>query len=961
VISFIGATARRSQSRTAVLLAGVMTVVTTTALLGAIAATSQARIKGSLGRDFRPAYDLLVRPSDDVSGYEASSGLVRDNFLGNLFGGISDRQLAEVRQVPGVEVAPIENIGYVLASQTMLFPWHPPTSGPAHQLYRLTASFALLGGSVSWGSAYVYVSRSDRFASSGPGIVHELLPGGSRSARPGDSGRPEVCGPQSTPPAAIDEQASPYTLGKLDGYITCYSEVTPASGSFPGATVRIPVSFDFPMLLTAVDPRIEASWFGLRRAMTGGSYLTEGEAGRLLEGTSLGTVQSIPVVASARTFLDERLELSTALVAATDSPSLPEQLASHRATAFAAGLRPLRETRVTDAASTVYEGFLDSARHQGVGSTLLPVAQYWVTGLPNYTSAGHDAVSVTPVSNRQSIWQATPGWGNTVGISQSGEVAYLPAPPGSVGTGYESLAVHDLRSAGAPVVTLDVVGEFDPSKIPGYPAASRVPLETFRPPVAFAANAATANAIGGSTLGPTTNLAGYVAQPPLLLTTLAAARSFFGNGRYDGSNAARPISAILVRLSGSLGTGPASRARIEAAAEAIRTSTGLSVEIMDGSSPTPVSVALDAPAGPCGGSAAASTLRALCAHRAAQKARTKPTAAHPLDLREGWTKTGVTYAIIGALDLKTVGLVALSTLAGLLFVAGAAAAAVRARRRELAVLLGLGWRRRDVLRAVLGEVFLVATAGAAAGEAATLSLARALSLHIHLGLVLLTGAISPVAAVLAALVPIWLGTRHEVVLSLGRVARRGGRRAGRVGLALATVTAAPGRALLASVSLALGLTAFSILLTLQRSFTRHLVATRTLLGATLDLHVGGLDVAAAAAILALGAVAVVNTTLSGSDERLRAHAVLSATGWGQRDLLALVLIETMAITAPAVALALALTATISTALGSPITATLEPSLVAAAASLAVVLASVALPIRHRLRQDLARVLTTGAS
>jgi ABC-type antimicrobial peptide transport system permease subunit len=157
------------------------------------------------------------------------------------------------------------------------------------------------------------------------------------------------------------------------------------------------------------------------------------------------------------------------------------------------------------------------------------------------------------------------------------------------------------------------------------------------------------------------------------------------------------------------------------------------------------------------------------------------------------------------------------------------------------------------------------------------------------------------------------------------------------------------------------LTAFSILLTLQRSFTRHLVATRTLLGATLDLHVGGLDVAAAAAILALGAVAVVNTTLSGSDERLRAHAVLSATGWGQRDLLALVLIETMAITAPAVALALALTATISTALGSPITATLEPSLVAAAASLAVVLASVALPIRHRLRQDLARVLTTGAS
>ncbi|MGO9558828.1 MAG: hypothetical protein ACLPYW_07035, partial [Acidimicrobiales bacterium] len=686
MIYFIGATAMRARSRTFVLLAGVLTVITTAALLGSTAASSEARIDGSLTAAFRPAYDILVRPSADVTEYERTSGLVRDNFLSSLFGGISERQLAEVRQVPGVEVAPIENIGYVLASETVLFPWHAPTSGPSHQLYRLTASFQLPGGRVSWGSAYVYVSRSDRFTNEGPGLVHELLPRPSGSA--GLRGRPEpaeVCGPQSTPPSALREEASPFTLGKLDGLITCYSEITPASGSFQGARVRIPVSFDFPMLLSAVDPGVEASWFGLRRAMTSGRYLNEDASGTLVQGTSLGTVEGISVVASSRTFLEESLRLTTALVAATNSASLPRRLASRRATAFAAGLRPLRETRVTDAATSVYAGFLRSARHQGAGSSLLPVPQYWVTGQPHYAPAGRDAVTVSPVWNGSSIWRATPGWGNTEGISQSGEISYLPAPPGSAGAGYESLAVHDLRSAsngGAPVVMLEVVGEFDPSKIPGYPATSRVPLETFRPPVVVAADAATANAIGGRTLGPTTNLAGYVAQPPLLLTTLAAAHSFFSDDRYESSDAARPISAILVRLSGSLGTGAASRARIEAAAVAIRTSTGLRVDIMDGSSPTSVRVTL---AG--------------------------PSRVSLLELREGWTKKGVTYDIIGALDLRSIGILAIAALAGVLFVAGAAAAADRSRRRELAILLGLGWQRRDLLAAVLGEVFLVAAAG----------------------------------------------------------------------------------------------------------------------------------------------------------------------------------------------------------------------------------------------------------
>jgi len=52
-----------------------------------------------------------------------AKGLVRDNFLSGIFGGISVKQYHEIKTLPGVDVAaPIANLGYVLLSATATVP-----------------------------------------------------------------------------------------------------------------------------------------------------------------------------------------------------------------------------------------------------------------------------------------------------------------------------------------------------------------------------------------------------------------------------------------------------------------------------------------------------------------------------------------------------------------------------------------------------------------------------------------------------------------------------------------------------------------------------------------------------------------------------------------------------------------------------------------------------------------------
>lgn len=922
MIGFVTRTAISARSRTALLLCAVAGVLCATVLLGGVAETSQAKINGSLAGAFRPAYDILVRPNTDVTAYEGAHHLVRDNFLSGLFGGISDRQLAAIRSVPGIEAAPVENVGYVLASETFAFPFRPPRHGPVNQLFRLSVTFSLPGEAVRWGSAYVYVSRSERFSNDGPATVYE---------DPAGSARIRVCGSQSEPSGLSADMGSPFTAGRLSGYITCYSEATPRDGSFPSGKVVVPVTVDFPLLLTAVDPRVEARWFGLRAAVTSGRYLEEGARAESLGATPFGRAESVPVLASSESYLDENLVLTRALVATSSGTSLGRRLSAGDATRAVAKLRPLEVSRTTEPAQRLYSALIQSSRGSQ-GEAALPVPEYWVGSQMHFHSTGHDSVAVSEETNGPEIWRSAAGWGGAESFTSGAEAQYIDAPPGNGPRGYEHLSVRDLRAGsseegtagGPPVTVLDVVGEFDPRRLTGFDPASRVPLQTFYPPVATAGSRETERAIGGPSLGPTTDMTGYVAQPPSLLTTLQAARALLQSSRYEGASSGAPIAAVLVRLDGKLGTGPVSRARLEAAAAEIRQKTHLNVAITDGSSPTPVRVTLDGDS----------------------------DNAKKLVLEEGWTRLGVTYDIVGALDSKTVGLELLAGVCGVLFIIGAVAGTMRSRRRELAVLLALGWSRRDLLKATAGEVLLVAAGGSAIGMAAALGGARLAHIHVAAPVALATAGVSVLVALVAGGVPCLAGTRYEVVRALAPVRRRAGARASRAGVALATITSAPGRTMLASAGLGLSVAGLAILVCLQRGFSHQLLATRTVLGSQVDLHVGGLDLAAALVVLVLGVAGAANTTLAGGPERWRAHVVLASVGWGRKDLVVLVVIEAAIVAGSGATLGAGLAVAVATGLHSPLWPTVVTALMTGALGLLGVLGLVAVPSAWRMRAGL---------
>jgi hypothetical protein len=77
-----------------------------------------------------------------------------------------------------------------------------------------------------------------------------------------------------------------------------------------------------------------------------------------------------------------------------------------------------------------------------------------------------------------------------------------------------------------PPPTLRAVGTFDPDRLGAAPEPGAPPLSTMQPPLLTARDDATAARLHARPLRPNGNLAGYIAQPPALITTLAGARAF---------------------------------------------------------------------------------------------------------------------------------------------------------------------------------------------------------------------------------------------------------------------------------------------------------------------------------------------------------------------------------------------------------------------------------------------------
>ena len=832
-------------------------------LLSSVSVSSAVAVRGTLNRNFQPAYDILVRPKDAVTSLERSQRLVNDGFLSNLYGGISAAQWRRILRLRGVSVAaPVENVGYTLAVVSLPFSLRAVVTAGSEQLFRVSPSWVVHDGLAAFPNVdqYFYFSRDlwvQQHGASNPSLVVPGHPGRLGSCLVYVHGMPS-------------SSLGPFALRPFEG-MTCAGPHQRVSGT--RYTIDRPghdtVSLDFaiPVLVGAIDPAQEAKLVGLSAAMVHGSYLREDEGLSAAVLSKHGrqfklAYRTLPLIASSQTFVDEDLRVRVQRLDTLGRASdLPERLAAPGAGGY---LDRLSGPTVVDrslSAQTLYRATLatyTAAAPQALG-------EYWTTGAARYRVLGRRSLAVSTVHNPASVWEP-------LGVHPLLEGS--SAPPGANATQERRLTPYDEESGVTPqpngwqvlpAPEAEIQGTFDPSRLRGFAPLSHVPLGTFFPPTVTGATAESQAALHDRPLGPTTDIAGYLGQPPLFLTTLKAAAPFFNSNAYGGhAPRGAPIAAIQVRVSGLHGASRASIARVEKVASEIYRATHLQVDITAGSSPTPVRI--DLPRGGFGEPA--------------------------LQVQQGWVRKGVATVVLDASDAKDTALFVLILLAAALFIANASFASVRQRRGEIATLSTLGWDRRQIFAAVLGEVATIGIVAGVVGAAVAAVVIAAVGLHFSVLRVLTVIPASVVVALVAGAVPAWMAARLSPMAGLAAPVRSGAaaRRVRTVTrLAWVNLTRLPGRTVLGGLGLVVGVGALAFLLGIQHAFSGTVAGD--VLGNHIDVEVSGADYVAVALILVLSIGSVADVLIMNLRERSGELAALTACGWSDATLRRLVVTE----------------------------------------------------------------------
>jgi putative ABC transport system permease protein len=815
--------ARFRPARTLALIAGVLVAAAAFTVLTAASRTAQLRTTGTVSANFQPAYDILVRPKGARTAQEKRAGTVQPGFLSGIYGGITMAQYHQIQQIPGVQVAaPIAMIGYAQLTAEVFEPVPAAAlgrSGP--RLYRISTTWVSDNGAsrVTQPPGYLYVTPRRLSTGTGTALV--------RSS----------CG-AVTPPSP---GTNPFGTA-AQSYAMCWSRVNHnPMPSLPGVASPTEagyyVEWTVPVLIAAVDPAAEAELDGLNKAVVSGRYLTEHESGHGPE---------LPVLASSASGMTEYAQ--TTVQQLTAPSAKPDMNAAWESGHTSAPGRTVATVRTT--AQQAYSAVLKAPGTAAEGNfTGTPVAGYWSVGPLDYQRAPSGALAARPVANRPSVWDT----GSLASVAMDDENSQ-----------YRTVTSHITSSGITPVALIKITGTFDPARIRSFSPLSRVPLGAYQPVTAAPATAASRRVLHGGDLLPSQNLGGLVSQPVNLITTLSALPKLENTLAYSHVPAADPISVIRVRVAGVTGPGALSRERINAVAQQIAQRTGLDVDVVAGSSPSPVTIEL--PAGRFG-----------------------PPA---LTLSEDWVKKGVAVAILSAVDKASVALFTLILVVCVLFVGNAATAAVRGRRRELGVLAAVGWRRSRLFATALGELAGIGLVAGLLAAAIALPVSAGLGLRTSPGRALLAVPVAMGVAVMAGLVPAWLAARADPVSSVRPpvlAVRRAHQPRGITSLALLNVARTPGRSLIGAASLAVGIAALTMLTAVTFAFRGVVVGS--LLGNAVAVQVRSVDYIAAGATVALGVLAVADVVFLNIRERAAELATLRSFGWHDTTLARLVITE----------------------------------------------------------------------
>jgi putative ABC transport system permease protein len=914
---FAWAQLRYRPTRAATLALGILVAAVSFTLLTSAAQTSRLRVEGEIAKNWETAYDILVRPQGSFTTIERDQGLVRENYLSGIFGGISFSQYRSIRRIHGVEVAaPIANVGYILPFWRIRLPIRDVLTSERDQLYRLRLRWLATNARSHYRDSDLYVYFTRRPLEESGGLVFARVRGkGSREVcpRPFNDSKPPASGPFEL----IDRTT-----------LLCFSAAAPAASKVlfesppPRGFVGSEVSVFFPVFVAAVDPEEERRLLRLDRAVVSGRYLRPDDGPHVVRSGSPLDLDArvVPVLATTRLFLDERLEVTVERLRVAPQRDVALAL-SGNAYAFLASLPGDAVAQRTYSPHPVYERMLTYL------SSRLPRATYdayWSTSPVRYRVLERERLAALPTSNPVDVWTSPfyPEFGG-----------YFPAPVENRDIQFRRLRAHigsnQIVDNLVNLPSLKVVGRFDPIRLPGFSPLSRVPLETYYPPKAEPADAASRAALGGRPLLPTANLGDYIQQPPLVLTTLKGLGALTNPRFFQGASADAPISVIRVRVASATGPDRLSRERIRQVAQAIHDRTGLAVDITAGSSPHPLLVEI--PPGRFG----------------------RPA----LTLREGWVKKGVAVAFLTALDRKSVVLFALILLISAFFLANGTLASVRSRRTEIGTLRCLGWSERKVFEAILVELGVVGLLAGALGIAVAALLASLLSLDMPLARTLFVAPVAVLLAIVTGLIPARRAARTaplEAVRPPVIGERRGPAARTLARMALVNLLRMPGRALLGSCGLFLGVGALTVLVALNAAFQGALVGT--LLGQVISVQVRAIDFVSVALTLVLGGVSIADVLYLNLRERAREIVTLRASGWSEWHVRRLAALEALGMSLAGSVSGAGFGLAFSALLELPLLSALAAAGVAAAAGVGVALVASLVPVVAVTRLTAATVL-----
>ncbi|MEU8075003.1 FtsX-like permease family protein [Catellatospora citrea] len=874
--------------RTGAFVAMIAAAVAAFTLLTSAATAERLDAIGTVVANYRPAYDILVRPAGSRLPLEQQRNLVQSGQLAGMNGGITVAQWRAIQQVDGLAVAaPVSVVGYSMRTvpvEVDLTAQLDPTA--TQQVLRVQPTWVTDAGlsDIPDGAAYVYVTRNPLRQPKPARYTGQLV--GPQEVS-GDGTSVLVCAAgEGGPISPLAERAR--------SSLTCVGG--PGSIGYDGlpqaTTAVLRLGWSIPFLIAAVDPTTEAALARLDTAVTSGRYFTDSEGPRPysfpepLSNPPVMAYDGVPILMADRPQLDTTLRLDVQRLdpAAVQLVRADPDQEKVRAALGAVPGTPVDRRQVT--AQQVYPGFVDRVRdpaaHTGDliygdgifnGSPLL--GAFWTIGPARLVPDG-DGLRAEAVGQDPKIWGTGSSMGDTAHAVPM-ELADLGVRGGiAVHHGLDRDPLVIGRTA-LPDVGLQLVGTFGPGKVDVGGALSAVPMDTYFNPGVTGADAASRQALGGATLRPNANLAGLLSQPPLMLTTMESVPLLLGDRDFNTQPSypeyqlrpEAPISAIRVRLAGDLGIDPVSREKVRLAAARIAERTGLQVDITLGSSPTAVSVAY--PEGRYG--------------------RPALTVAQP------WVRKGVAVVLIEAIDRKSLLLSGLVLTVCGLAVLNATSAAMRSRRPELAILSCVGWPRRKILALLLCEASGSGLVAGAFGTALAVTGITLFGMPTDWRHALLAVPAALALTLLATLWPAWRATRADpaaavrpaVALSLRR--SRAPRRIST--LALANLARTPGRTLLGAAGIAIGVSALTVLLAITFAF--HGAVTGTLLGEAISLQARTVDYLAVAITVVLGVVTVADLVYLNIQDRSAELALFRAVGWPERLLHRLVTIEAVGI------------------------------------------------------------------